>query len=312
MTEPNFTAVAPASVGNVAVGFDLLGHSIDGPADRVTACRSDTPGARLAGIEGCVTELPRDPARNTATRAAQSLIDAHAPDAGVDLTLDKGIPLASGLGGSAASAVAAVVATAAALDLRLDAQALYPHALAGEAVASGAAHGDNVGPQLLGGLVLALPDRLVPVPVPDSLYAAVVHPHMQVATRESREALRAPFPIETIVAQTSRLALLLSGCHDGDIDRIDLGLEDVLVEPRRKHLIPGFDAVKAAALDHGALGASISGAGPSLFGWFRDRTSAERAAEAMAEAFAAHGLDSDLHVSAVAGPGARLVEDAGS
>lgn len=312
MTEPNFTAVAPASVGNVAVGFDLLGHSIDGPADRVTACRSDTPGARLAGIEGCVTELPRDPARNTATRAAQSLIDAHAPDAGVDLTLDKGIPLASGLGGSAASAVAAVVATAAALDLRLDAQALYPHALAGEAVASGAAHGDNVGPQLLGGLVLALPDRLVPVPVPDSLYAAVVHPHMQVATRESREALRAPFPIETIVAQTSRLALLLSGCHDGDIDRIDLGLEDVLVEPRRKHLIPGFDAVKAAALDHGALGASISGAGPSLFGWFRDRTSAERAAAAMAEAFAAHGLESDLHVSPVAGPAARLVEDAGS
>ncbi|MBY6205543.1 homoserine kinase [Halomonas denitrificans] len=311
MTTRVVTAFAPASVGNVAVGFDLLGHSIDGPGDRVTARPTSEAGARLAGIEGCVTELPRDPGRNTATRAAQSLIDAHAPGAGVDLVLHKGIPLSSGLGGSAASAVAAVVATAAALDLQLDAHALYPHALAGEAVASGAAHGDNVGPQLLGGLVLALPDRLVPVPVPDGLYAAVVHPHMQVATRESRQALRSPFPIETVVAQTSRLALLLSGCHDGDIDRIELGLEDVLVEPRRKHLIPGFDAVKAAALDHGALGASISGAGPSVFGWFRDKASAERAAMTMADAFAAHGLDADRHVSPVAGPGARVVEDAG-
>lgn len=303
------TAFAPASVGNVAVGFDLLGHSIQGPADRVTARRSSTPGAVLSGIEGCVTTLPREPEKNTATRAVQSLIDAHAPGAGIALHLLKGIPLSSGLGGSAASAVAAVVAAAAALELELDAHALYPHALAGEAVASGAAHGDNVGPQLLGGLVLALPDRLIAVPVPAGLYAAVVHPHLEVSTRESREALREPFPIEIVVAQTSRLALLLSGCHDGDIDRIDAGLEDVLVEPRRKHLIPGFDAVRTAALDCGALGSSISGAGPSVFGWFRDRESAERAAIAMAEAFSAEGLESDRHVSPVSGPAAGLVED---
>lgn len=309
MTTSVVTAFAPASVGNVAVGFDLLGHSIEGPGDRVTASPTREAGARLVGIEGCVTELPRDPAENTATRAAQSLIDAHAPGAGVDLTLHKGIPLSSGLGGSAASAVAAVVATAAALDLCLDAHALYPHALAGEAVASGAAHGDNVGPQLLGGLVLALPDRLVRVPVPAGIWAAVVHPHTELSTRASRDALRDPFPIEVVVAQTSRLALVLSGCHDNDIDRIDAGLEDLLVEPRRKHLIPGFDSVRAAALDHRALGASISGAGPSVFGWFRSRSDAERASEAMAQAFASHGLAADRHVSPVDGPAARRVEE---
>ena len=308
MSTPAFTAFAPASVGNVAVGFDLLGHSIEGPSDRVTAQRSSTPGAVLSGIEGCVTTLPREPEKNTATRAVQSLIDAHAPGAGIALHLHKGIPLSSGLGGSAASAVAAVVAAAAALDLDLDAQALYPYALAGETVASGAAHGDNVGPQLLGGLVLALPDRLIQVPVPNGLYAAVVHPHMEVSTRESREALREPFPIETVVAQTSRLALLLAGCHNADVDCIGAGLEDVLVEPRRKHLIPGFDAVRAAALDCGALGASISGAGPSVFGWFRNRESADRAAAAMAEAFSAAGLESDRHVSPVAGPAAGLID----
>lgn len=309
MSTPAFTAFAPASVGNVAVGFDLLGHSIDGPGDRVSARRIDDPGARLGSIRGCVTTLPRDPADNTATRAAQSLIDAYAPGAGVELALHKGIPLSSGLGGSAASAVAAAVATAAALGLDLDAHALYPHALAGEAVASGAAHGDNVGPQLLGGLVLALPDRLVTVPVPFGLHAAVVHPHIELSTRQSREALREPFPIDIVVAQSSRLALLLSGCHDNDIERIGAGLEDVLVEPRRKHLVPGFDKVRDAALAHGALGASISGAGPSVFGWFRDREAADRGAAAMAEAFAGEGLDADAHVSPVAGPAARIVDD---
>lgn len=302
-------ASAPASVGNAAVGFDLLGHSIDGPRDRVAASRSVTSGVTIRAIRGCVTDLPTDPDRNTAGRAVRSLIDRHAPGAGVELVIDKGIPLSSGLGGSAASAVAAVVAASAALDLGLDAHALYPHALAGEAVASGAVHGDNVAPQLLGGLVLALPDRMIRVPVAPGLFAAVVHPHLELSTRASRGALAEPFPIDVVVAQSARLAQLLAGCWTGDLDLVERGLEDVLVEPRRKHLIPGFDAVREAALDAGALGASISGAGPSVFGWFRDRAAAELAASAMAAAFADAGFEADRFVSPVDGPAAAIVEE---
>ena len=306
-----FHAQAPASVGNAAVGFDLLGHSIDGPSDRVGARRSDRPGVRIAEIRGCVTGLPDDPARNTAGRAVQSLIDACAPGAGVELTIDKGIPLSSGLGGSAASAVAAVVAANAALGLGLDADALYPHALAGEAVASGAPHGDNVAPQLLGGLVLALPDRMIGIPVPAGLYAAVVHPHLELSTRQSRAALADPFPIDVVVAHCARLAQVLAGCYRDDESLIDRGLEDLLVEPRRKHLIPGFDAVRDAALEAGALGASISGAGPSVFGWFRSREAARQAAESMADAFLGVDLDADRFVSPVAGPAAALIDGGG-
>ncbi len=302
-------AFAPASVGNAAAGFDLLGHSIEGPRDRVFACRSSSSGVIIRDIRGCVTDLPEDPERNTAGRAVQSLIDRHAPGAGVDLGIDKGIPLSSGLGGSAASAVAAVVAASAALGLALDAHALYPHALAGEAVASGASHGDNVAPQLLGGLVLALPDRVVRVPVPGGLFAAVVHPHLELSTRESRGALAEPFPIDVVVAQSTRLAQLLAGCWTGDLDLVERGLEDVLVEPRRKHLIPAFDAVRDAALDAGALGASISGAGPSVFGWFRDRAAAERAASDMVAAFADAGHQADRFVSPVDGPAAGILEE---
>lgn len=299
-------AFAPASVGNVAVGFDLIGHSLHGLGDTVTVRRTDAAGVLDIEIRGCEDALPTDPERNTAGRAIQSLLAHCGSDCGVDIIIEKGIPLAAGLGGSAASAVAAVVAVNRLLDFGLDAQALYPHALAGEAVASGAAHGDNVGPQLLGGLVLCLADRLVPLPVPDGLIAAVVHPHCRVATREARALLAAPFELGEVTAQQANLALVLSGCYAGDLERIARGLEDVLIEPRRSHLIPGFETVKRAALDHGAMGCSISGAGPSVFAWFPARTTADPAAAAMQAAFRSVGLESDAVVSTVAGPAARI------
>jgi homoserine kinase len=300
------TGFAPASVGNVGVGFDILGHSIAGPGDRVTVERLDAPLVRIDAIDGTVPDLPRDPARNTAGRAVEALRAAHAPHLGFALAIHKGIPLGSGLGGSAASAVAALVAANALLDAPLPLAALYPYALAGESVASGSAHGDNVGPQLLGGLVLATRDRLVPVPVPQDLYCAVVHPALVVETRRAREALREPYAIGGFVEQSANLALVLAGCFRDDFALIRAGLADVLVEPRRAPLIPGFEAVKRAALDHDALGATISGAGPSVFGWFVGRAAAGRAGAAMRAAFAAAGLDSTVYASPVAGPGARV------
>jgi homoserine kinase len=203
--------------------------------------------------------------------------------------------------------VAALVAANALLEAPLSSHALYPHALAGEAVASGGRHGDNVGPMLLGGLVLATADRLTKIDLPPRWHAAVVHPHAVLETRRAREALAGAYALKEFVAQSANLAQVLLGCERGDASLVRAGLADVLVEPRRAPLIAGFAAVKQAALDADAMGASISGAGPSVFAWCEDENTARRAGVAMTAAFAAAGIDSDLHLTAIAGPAARVL-----
>jgi homoserine kinase len=300
-------AFAPGSVGNVGVGFDILGHSIAGIGDVATVRRIDAPAVRIAAIRGTVTDLPLDAQRNTAGMALISLREALDLPFGFEVELDKGIPLGSGLGGSAASCVAALVAANALLDAPLAADALYPHALAGEAVASGGRHGDNVGPMLLGGLVLATAERLTRIEVPAAWHAAVVHPHAVLETRQARAALAGDYALGEFVAQSAQLAQVLLGCERGDVALVRAGLNDLLVEPRRAPLIAGFAAVKEAALAAGAMGASISGAGPSVFAWGESRADAERAATAMAAAFAGAGFDSDIHLTPVAGPAAAVI-----
>ncbi|MEO8012079.1 MAG: homoserine kinase [Dokdonella sp.] len=301
-------AFAPASIGNVAVGFDILGQSFAGPGDVAWVTRIDEPTVRIDAIRGVITELPRDAARNTAGRALMALREALALPFGFAIELEKGIALGSGMGGSAASCVAAVVAANALLDAPLEVQALYPFALEGEAVSSGSRHGDNIAPMLLGGLVLAARARLVRIPVPEAWHCVVVHPDAILETRRAREALVGDYRLDQFVAQSANLALVLAGCFRGDAELVRAGLVDVLVEPRRAGLIIGFDAVKRAALDHNALGASISGAGPSVFAWFEQRDAAVSAAAAMRDAFAAAGFDSRAHVSPVNGPAAGVLE----
>lgn len=303
------TAFAPASVGNIGVGFDLLGHSLAGPGDRAQVRRIAEPVVRIVAIDGDVegvSQLPLESERNTAGRALLALREHHALAHGFELRLRKGIALGSGLGGSAASCVAALVAANAVLDVPLGRDALYPLALLGEAVASGSAHGDNVAPMLFGGVVLATPTRAIPLAAPD-LYCAAVHPHFVLETRRARAALAAPYPLGDFVQQSEHLALFLTGLARGDRALIAAGLRDVLVEPRRAPLIPGFAPVQAAALAHDALGASISGAGPTVFGWFDTAGQATVAARAMQAAFAAVGLESDAHVSPVNGPRAEVI-----
>lgn len=301
------TAEAPASVGNLASGFDILGHTILGPCDRVSVRRIPGAEVRLRSVTGVVTDLPGQPARNTALRALDALRVSRELPFAFEVDIIKGIPLGSGMGGSAASAVAAIVAGNALLDEPLGTADLYPLALEGEVAASGGYHGDNVGPMLTGGLALATRDRLIPLPVPSGLVCVLVHPHLVVETRKAREALAAPYAIGDFVPQSAALAQMLVGLFTSDLRALRAGLRDVLVEPRRAHLIPGFAAVKRAALDAGALGSSISGAGPSVFAWFENRSTAEAATRAMQEAFAGAGLDSDVFVSAVDGPKARLI-----
>jgi len=303
MSREQASAFAPASVGNVGVGFDILGHSLDGAGDRATVRRIAEPTVRIAAIRGTTIDLPYEAERNT---AGASLI-ALREQLGLELELDKGIALGSGMGGSAASCVAALVAANALLDQPLSREQLYPFALAGEAVASGGLHGDNVGPMLLGGLVLATRDRLVSIPVPAAWHCALVHPEAVLETRRAREALKGHYELSAFVNQSANLALVLSGCFQGDASLVRDGLKDILVEPRRAPLIKGFEQVKQAALANAAMGASISGAGPSVFAWFEDRAAAQVAAEVMRRAFADAGFASTAFVSPIAGPAASLL-----
>ncbi|QOG00441.1 homoserine kinase [Stenotrophomonas sp. CW117] len=300
-------AFAPASVANVAVGFDLLGYAVAGVGDTVTVRRIDTPEVRIAAIRGAAVDLPRQAAANTAGAALIALRQALALPFGFEIEIDKGIPLSSGMGGSAASCVAALVAANALLDAPLGRDQLYLHALDGEAVASGSRHGDNLGPMFLGGLVLSTLERLVPVPVPPNWHSLLVHPDAQLETRRARAALQGSYALGEFVAQSTNLALVLAGCHAGDAGLVRAGLRDVLVEPRRAPLIAGFAAAQQAALAAGAMGASISGAGPSVFAWFETAEAAQAAAAEVRAAFAAADFDSQSWVTPLDSPGARLL-----
>jgi homoserine kinase len=223
--------------------------------------------------------------------------------------VEKGIPLGSGLGGSAASAVAAVVAAASLVDVSLDRTRLLHFAMQGEKVASGAVHVDNIAPSLFGGLVLTvgIDDPYVKqVPVPASVRCVLVHPHMVLATREARAILKPEVPLADVIWQQANLAGFLAGCYTDDLVLIRQSLMDVVIEPQRQALIPGFADVKRAALEAGALGCSISGAGPTVFAW-TEAGDAPAVQAGMVAAFRRHGLESDAWISAIDPLGARVV-----
>lgn len=305
------TAFAPASVGNVAIGFDILGFAVDALGDRITVSRAKAPGVRITGCSGLVTDLPSEPERNTAGRALMALNVAVKPDFGFEMHIEKGIPLGSGLGGSAASAVGAVVAANALLPQPLPKLELLKFAMQGEAVASGSLHVDNIAPSLFGGLVLTVgidQPRVKQIPVPSGVMAVIAHPHMFLSTKQARAILKREVAMSDFVWQTANLAGFISGCYTNDLDLIREGLNDVVIEPQRRQLIPGFSAVRSAALANGALGCSISGAGPTMFAWVPG-AQAEAVRDAMVAEFARNGVETDHWVVPVQSAGARVVED---
>ncbi len=265
----------------------------------------------IRSIRGVVADLPLAAERNTAGMAVLALQRELGLSYGFDLDVVKGIPLGSGLGGSAASAVAGVVAAAALVDEPLDRTRLLKFAMQGEAVASGSVHVDNIAPSLFGGLVLTVgidDPHVKQIPVPEAVRCVLVHPHMVVATREARAILRPTVELSDVIWQQANLAGFLAGCFTSDLPLIRESLLDVIIEPQRQVLIPGFSDVKQAGLAAGALGGSISGAGPTVFAW-SETGDAERVRAAMVAAFASHGLESDSWVSALDPEGARVVSD---
>jgi homoserine kinase len=231
------------------------------------------------------------------------------PDFGFELHIEKGIPLGSGLGGSAASAVGSVVAANALLAEPLPKLQLLQFAMLGEAVASGSRHVDNIAPCLFGGLVLTVGidhPRVKNIPVPADIRAVIVHPHMFLSTRQARSILKRDVAMSDFVWQTANLAGFISGCYTNDFDLIREGLNDVVIEPQRQQLIPGFAEVRQSALAAGALGCSISGAGPTMFAWAL-AADAERVRDSMVAEFARRSIETDRWITAVASAGARII-----
>jgi homoserine kinase len=304
------TAFAPATVSNVACGFDVLGFALASPGDEVTA-RLAPIGVSIDGIVGDDGRLPRDAARNTAGVAARALLTAVGERRGVALTIRKGLPLSSGLGGSAASAAAAVVAVDALFELHAPIGTLVACALDGERLGAGSTHADNVAPALCGGFVLVRcpsPPDIIRLPVPAGLTAVVVHPDLEIETAKARALLGETVPLADAIRQWANLGALVDGLHRGDFAQIARSLEDTIAEPRRAPLVPGLAAIKRAALDAGALGCSLSGSGPSLFALCRSTADAERVASAMTTAVRGEiGGEPRTYVSSIAPQGARVI-----
>jgi homoserine kinase len=302
---------APGSVSNVACGFDVLGFALDEPGDVVVAAPQPESGVSIAAIHGDGGRLTLDPRRNTASAAVVSLLHRLETTRGISLTIHKGVPLASGVGSSGASAVAAVVAANEVLGRPAPMEMLLECAMAGEQAGCGAIHPDNVSPSLFGGFVLARsaqPPDIVRLPVPAGLACAVLHPRIEVETGAARKLLGDQVLLRDATRQWANVGGLVAALYSNDLELLSRSLVDSIAEPKRASLVPGFAAVKSAAIAAGALGASLSGSGPSIFALTRSVEIAHAAGTAMKLAFdAASDAGSDLWVCPVGRQGARVV-----
>ena len=319
---------APATVSNLGPGFDVLGLALQQPGDLVEAELHDEPGVKIVAVTGAGDALTTDPTRNVVGIAAADVLrrlqdKVQGPAAsgqnqgprtgvGVRLWLHKQMPLASGLGSSAASSVAGALAVNELFGGGLSRRELVASALEGERAASGARHADNAAPSLLGGIVLIRsydPLELVSLPIPPELRVVVVHPHCEVATASARALVsKRRYELGDVVANLGNVGALISALHQNDLELFGRSIRDRLVEPVRAGLIPGFQQVKDAALAAGALGCSISGSGPSVFAFSGSDRGASRVAAAMRDAFrTAADLESDVYVGPVNARGASTL-----
>jgi len=319
MTNPlkEVTVFAPASVANVAVGYDILGFALDEPGDEIVARLSEEPGLRITAITGDEGRLPYAIADNTAGYAAQRLLQAMNRDnLGIELEIHKKMPFGSGLGSSAASAAGAVMAINELLGAPYGKRQCLRAAVEGEQVADGAFHADNVAPSLLGGITLIRSNQdldVIQLPVPEDLCAAVVYPHVEVLTKEARSILQEAVSLEACIEQTGNVAAFVASLYNRDTDLLSRSLRDVIIEPQRARLIPHFYDVQQAAWNAGALGCSISGAGPSIFALCDRLSTAQACGEAMSAVFDKAGIARELFVSPINTTGAiRVRQTVGS
>ncbi len=320
-------AFAPATSANVAVGFDLLGFSMGVIGDIVGLQKTKSREIKIVSLSslpsletsskwvGPTMGISLEPAKNTATAGLLQLQQDLNLPFGFEVSIEKGIPLGSGLGGSAASAVAAIVAANKLLEKPLSKEQILSYALLGEAQASGSFHADNLAPCLYGGLTLArvrdsssLPTvEVLSLPTPSDLYAVLVHPEISIETKTARALLRKDLSLKAHIEQLANLAGFIAACFSNDLSLMGKSLYDILIEPQRAHLIPGFYDIQKAAVEAGALGCSISGAGPSVFAWVQGATQAERARLTMSKVLQTMQVEFSSWVVKMPQSGARLL-----
>ena len=304
-------AFAPATVANVACGFDVLGFAVDSPGDEVEITLTDNNKVEIISIEGDEGLLPLDIKKNTVSLVIREYLAELKSNQGVAIKLIKKMPLKSGLGSSAASSVVGVWALNQLLGSPMKDIDLLKFAMEGERLACGSAHADNVGPALLGGFLLVRsydPLDVIQLPTPSKLWATIIHPHIEVKTKDARNILRKEIPLSKSVEQSGNLAGFIHGLMTDDYDLLGRSLKDVIVEPIRSLLIPGFYDVKKAAMSQGALGCSISGSGPSIFALSDSEVKAQNIAKAMTEVYNELNIESEVFVSKVNQVGPRIIE----
>lgn len=301
---------APATVANVVCGFDVMGFAVEAPGDEVTLTLKDEPGIRIKSIRGDGGKLPLNPTENTVSVAIAKMMEATGFSRGVEIELEKKMPLGSGLGSSAASAAAGVFAFNQLIERPMNSADLVPFAMEGERLACGTAHADNVAPAIMGGFILIRqydPLDLISLPYPTDLFCVIVHPHIEINTRDAREILRKNVPLKLAAKQWGNVAGLVSGLYQHDYDLMSRSLVDVIVEPVRSILIPGFERVKSASKSAGAIGCGISGSGPSIFALCREGVK-DDVSNAMKKVYKEMGIGCDMFTSPINATGPKILE----
>lgn len=302
---------APATVANVACGFDVMGFALEGIGDELTVTKTKQAGLKITAIHGC-EGLPTDPEKNVATVAVRALLDAliQKPDFGFKFEITKKVSGGSGLGSSASSSSSAVFAVNKLLGDPFTDKELVKFAMEGERAASGLPHADNVAPSLLGGFTLVRsydPLDVIELDYPKELYVTVVHPQIEVKTADSKKILRRQISLKEAITQWGNVGGLVAGLAKGDHELIGRSLVDVVAEPTRSMLIPLFNEVKQSAMDSGALGCSISGSGPSIFALTKNKKTAESISEKFKDIYSSNDIEANVYVSPINAKGTEVI-----
>ncbi|MDG2451025.1 MAG: homoserine kinase [Saprospiraceae bacterium] len=294
---------APATVANVGVGYDILGFAIDKPGDEIIVRQGKKKGLVITKITGCKKKLPLEVEKNTAGYGAQKLLEhLGLEDEPIEMEIHKKMPFGSGLGSSAASAAGGVYAINEYLRRPLFSKELARFAVLGESVADVAIHGDNVIPSLLGGIVLIRDNDtfdFIKIPVPPGLHAFVIYPHVEIMTRDARAVLADQVELKKHIRQNGNLGALISGFYTSNLELIQRSLQDHIIEPQRAKLVPHFYELQNIALTNGAMNYTISGAGPSMFGFCLNSLIGENILEKLKSHLADKGIESDGYISTI-------------
>jgi homoserine kinase len=291
---------SPATVANVSCGFDVLGFCLEAIGDEMVIRKTANKGVKITKIEGY--DLPFEVKKNVAGVSALALYEAANPDFGFEIEIYKKIKPGSGVGSSSASAAGSVYGMNVLLGSPYTPLELTSFAIKGEALASKSEHADNIAPALYGGFTLVKslePLEILQIPTPDDLFAVVIHPQIEIKTADARKILPKDISLKNAIIQWSNVGSLIHGLHSNNYELISRSLKDVIVEPFRSQLIPGFGTIKKAALEHGALGTGISGSGPSVFSLCKSQTTAIKVEKAIRKAYSKYTIPFEIYVSKI-------------